>query len=68
MKICTAILLINLSGSPWTAKNLTTIPSAVKSCKKIYNSCLLKIVKKDELTYNAICGENKDGRSKETED
>lgn len=42
----------------WTDYDQATFNKATKRCGEIYNDapCLKKFIKKDALTYNAICG------------
>ena len=52
--------MINLSGYPWNQHDIDTKERAVKTCKKDYNDCLKKFIKKEPRVYNAICGGKKE--------
>lgn len=54
--ICTTLLLINLSGQPWTNKDITIVTQAEHTCNKIYKTCVSKITKKDSLLFEVRCG------------
>ena len=57
---CVATIMINLSGYPWNQHDIDTKERAVKTCKKDYNDCLKKFIKKEPRVYNAICGGKKE--------
>lgn len=55
--LCSAIM-INLSSEAWVEVDYKNLETAKLTCKKRYNSkCVKKFVKKDKLTYYAICGD-----------
>lgn len=53
---CAATIMINLSNIPWNAKDEQVKNRADQVCRIEYKSCLKKFIKKEERTYNAICG------------
>lgn len=55
---CIATVLINLTGV-WNDQDQQTLDRAKQRCASIYEDapCLKRFVKKEEDTYNAICGE-----------
>ena len=57
LMICAATIVINLTLT-WTATDQATLNRAKIRCSEIYYDapCLKKLVKKEELVYNAICG------------
>ena len=68
--ILNAILFSNLLCPPtqiinhtdkWTVNDQKTYVTAKKTCKNYYKDtpCLVKLIKKDTYTFNAICGKAK---------
>lgn len=58
--VCAAIIMINMSDEPWNDRDERSMKSAEITCHKKYDDCLQKFIKKEPLTYNAICGGKKD--------
>lgn len=56
LNLCAIVIMINLSGNPWNDFDLKTKKRAIKTCRKRYNSCLKKFIKKEKKIYNAVCG------------
>lgn len=56
--ICIAVVIVNLTGI-WNKQDQQTLDRAQTRCAQLYPEapCLKKLIKKDESTYNAICGE-----------
>lgn len=55
--ICKLLLLINLSGEPWTVQELQSVPPTEITCQTRYNSCLSRLTKKEARVLEAICGD-----------
>lgn len=55
--ICVDTNIINLTKT-WTEYDKLTVETAKVRCPQIYpgNECLVAFLKKEELTYQAICG------------
>jgi hypothetical protein len=58
--ICAATIMVNKSNEDWTKRDRLSKKSAAKTCKEDYNDCLKVFIKKEPLTYNAICGGKKE--------
>lgn len=58
--ICAATIVVNMSSEPLNKRDKRSMESARITCKRAYNDCLKKFIKKEPLTYNAICGGKKD--------
>lgn len=57
--ICAATIMVNLSSEDWTDRDIRAKKSAEITCKKKYNDCLKRFIKKEPLNYGAICGGKK---------
>jgi len=60
--ICAATTIINSSGEPWNDQDRRNVTASRVHCKREYNDCLKKFIKKKARTYHAICGGKKDGK------
>lgn len=58
--VCAATIIVNLSTEPLNKRDRRSFEAAKITCKRTYNDCLKKFIKKAPLTYNAICGGKKD--------
>jgi len=60
MLTCAVTVLIGF-GPTLTKAETIVLKSAQKRCKEIYPEapCLVKLIKKEELLYNAICGKKR---------
>ena len=52
---CKVLVLLLLNGSMWEFRDLNDFRAAAKTCKKRYNQCLAKFVKKGDNNYHAEC-------------
>jgi hypothetical protein len=52
---CKIIVLLLLNGSNWELRDLNDFRAAAKTCKRRYNQCLAKFVKKGDDNYHAEC-------------
>lgn len=57
--ICTAILIVNMTGAAWLPEDFKHINRAQEVCQDRYKSCLSKITKQKMYTFQAICGNEK---------
>lgn len=56
--ICMTIILINLTSLNWSGRDLNSLSTAQDTCKREYNLCLKKFIKKEKNNFHAICGES----------
>jgi len=57
---CPTTVIVNKTNT-WTERDQKTMQIAAQRCEQVYKKspCLVLFVKKDELTYNALCGKKK---------
>ena len=58
---CPATIVTNNTSGPWTDVDNQNFNIALKRCTELYSNspCLKYFIKKQELTYQAICGKGK---------
>jgi hypothetical protein len=52
---CKILVLLLLKGTTWELRDLNDFRAAANTCKKRYNQCLAKFVKKGDNNYHAEC-------------
>lgn len=53
---CAETKIVNKTNE-WTPQDDRALATSKETCDREYNSCLKTFIKKEPLTYNAICGE-----------
>ncbi len=60
---CLATTIINFTSS-WTKEDEKVLSRATYVCYIRYDSCLKKLIKKEEQLFHAICGRHQNGSGK----
>jgi hypothetical protein len=60
ISLCIATLIVN-NTEVFSRKDEKILASAKARCQQLYPDapCLIKFIKKDDTTYNVICGETR---------